>query len=127
MTAGIQIRDLTKKFKVRGKTKVRTRSYVPCAKFIVNIIVIHAIRVQQNCLFKRLANCSNCCMISYRVYFLVSYRCVVLFFIQIAVNKLNLNMYDGQITALLGHNGAGKTTTMFMLTGLYIMFEKKTE
>ena len=26
-------------------------------------------------------------------------------------------MYDGQITALLGHNGAGKTTTMFMLTG----------
>ena len=41
------------------------------------------------------------------------------------MNKLNLNMYDGQITALLGHNGAGKTTTMFMLTGLYIMFEKK--
>ena len=37
--------------------------------------------------------------------------------LQIAVNKLNLNMYDGQITALLGHNGAGKTTTMFMLTG----------
>lgn len=34
-----------------------------------------------------------------------------------AVNRLNLNMYDGQITALLGHNGAGKTTTMFMLTG----------
>jgi len=26
-------------------------------------------------------------------------------------------MYEGQITALLGHNGAGKTTTMFMLTG----------
>jgi len=26
-------------------------------------------------------------------------------------------MYEGQITALLGHNGAGKTTTMSMLTG----------
>ena len=34
-----------------------------------------------------------------------------------AVNKLNIDMYEGQITALLGHNGAGKTTTMFMLTG----------
>lgn len=32
---------------------------------------------------------------------------------------MNLNMYEGQITALLGHNGAGKTTTMFMLTGKY--------
>ncbi len=28
-------------------------------------------------------------------------------------------MYEGQITALLGHNGAGKTTTISMLTGLY--------
>ncbi|XP_067952133.1 phospholipid-transporting ATPase ABCA3-like [Watersipora subatra] len=36
---------------------------------------------------------------------------------KVAVNNLSLNMYDGQITALLGHNGAGKTTTMFMLTG----------
>jgi ATP-binding cassette subfamily A (ABC1) protein 3 len=34
-----------------------------------------------------------------------------------AVNKLSVDMYEGQITALLGHNGAGKTTTMFMLTG----------
>ncbi|XP_067927873.1 phospholipid-transporting ATPase ABCA3-like [Watersipora subatra] len=36
---------------------------------------------------------------------------------KVAVDNLSLNMYDGQITALLGHNGAGKTTTMFMLTG----------
>ena len=36
-----------------------------------------------------------------------------------AVDQLNLNMYKGQITALLGHNGAGKTTTMSMLTGLF--------
>eukprot|EP00002_Diphylleia_rotans_P030496 TRINITY_DN6270_c0_g1_i4.p1 TRINITY_DN6270_c0_g1~~TRINITY_DN6270_c0_g1_i4.p1 ORF type:complete len:1633 (-),score=415.86 TRINITY_DN6270_c0_g1_i4:245-5143(-) len=37
--------------------------------------------------------------------------------VKTAVNKLNLDMYENQITALLGHNGAGKTTTMSMLTG----------
>lgn len=36
---------------------------------------------------------------------------------KVAVSNTTLNMYDGQITALLGHNGAGKTTTMSMLTG----------
>lgn len=30
----------------------------------------------------------------------------------VAVNGLELNFYEGQITAFLGHNGAGKTTTM---------------
>ncbi|EDS44170.1 ATP-binding cassette sub-family A member 3 [Culex quinquefasciatus] len=35
-----------------------------------------------------------------------------------AVNGLVLNMYEDQITVLLGHNGAGKTTTMSMLTGM---------
>uniref|UniRef100_A0A182WCA7 ABC transporter domain-containing protein n=1 Tax=Anopheles minimus TaxID=112268 RepID=A0A182WCA7_9DIPT len=38
---------------------------------------------------------------------------------KVAVDELNLNMYDGQITVLLGHNGAGKTTTMSMLTGMF--------
>ncbi|XP_039258738.2 phospholipid-transporting ATPase ABCA3-like isoform X1 [Styela clava] len=38
---------------------------------------------------------------------------------KIAVHGLNLTMYEGQITVLLGHNGAGKTTTMSMLTGLF--------
>uniref|UniRef100_A0A5F8GU53 ABC transporter domain-containing protein n=1 Tax=Monodelphis domestica TaxID=13616 RepID=A0A5F8GU53_MONDO len=36
-----------------------------------------------------------------------------------AVKDLTLNLYEGQITVLLGHNGAGKTTTLSMLTGLY--------
>lgn len=36
---------------------------------------------------------------------------------KVAVNNMTLNMYEGQITALLGHNGAGKTTTMSILTG----------
>lgn len=34
-----------------------------------------------------------------------------------AVRDLTLNMFEGQITVLLGHNGAGKTTTLSMLTG----------
>lgn len=33
------------------------------------------------------------------------------------VDGIDLNLYENQITALLGHNGAGKTTTMLMLTG----------
>ncbi|XP_031243974.1 ATP-binding cassette sub-family A member 3-like isoform X2 [Mastomys coucha] len=37
-----------------------------------------------------------------------------------AVKDLSLNMYEGQITVLLGHNGAGKTTTLSILTGLYL-------
>lgn len=36
----------------------------------------------------------------------------------IAVNNLNLKMYNDQIFVLLGHNGAGKTTTISMLTGM---------
>lgn len=35
-----------------------------------------------------------------------------------AVNGVNLDLYKGQITALLGHNGAGKTTTMSIITGI---------
>ena len=31
---------------------------------------------------------------------------------KVAVEDLNLNFYEGQITSFLGHNGAGKTTTM---------------
>lgn len=36
---------------------------------------------------------------------------------RMAVQNLSMNMFEGQITVLLGHNGAGKTTTLSMLTG----------
>ena len=36
----------------------------------------------------------------------------------IAVNKLNLEIEDGELFSLLGVNGAGKTTTIKMLAGL---------
>lgn len=36
----------------------------------------------------------------------------------VAVDSLNLDMFENEITVLLGHNGAGKTTTMSMLTGM---------
>nr|XP_031543384.1 ATP-binding cassette sub-family A member 3-like [Vicugna pacos] len=37
---------------------------------------------------------------------------------KIAVKDLTLNLYEGQITILLGHNGAGKSTTLSILSGL---------
>lgn len=38
----------------------------------------------------------------------------------LAVNNVDLNVYHGSITCLLGHNGAGKTTTMNMITGMFM-------
>jgi len=38
---------------------------------------------------------------------------------KVAVNGLNLNLYNQEIFALLGHNGAGKSTTISILSGLY--------
>ena len=37
---------------------------------------------------------------------------------RVAVDGLNLDLFEGQITVLLGHNGAGKSTTISMITGL---------
>ena len=36
----------------------------------------------------------------------------------IAVDHLNLDIYEGEIFGLLGPNGAGKTTTILILLGL---------
>lgn len=37
---------------------------------------------------------------------------------RVAVDSLNLDMFQNQVTVLLGHNGAGKTTTISMLVGM---------
>ena len=34
------------------------------------------------------------------------------------IKGLNLKIYEGEITAILGHNGAGKTTLFNILTGI---------
>lgn len=39
---------------------------------------------------------------------------------KVAVEDLSLNLYEGQITVLLGHNGAGKSTTLSILSGMYL-------
>ena len=36
----------------------------------------------------------------------------------VAVNDLTFNVYENEITVLLGHNGAGKTTTINMILGV---------
>ena len=36
----------------------------------------------------------------------------------VAVNKLNLEIRQGEIVALIGPNGAGKTTAFNMITGV---------
>lgn len=43
---------------------------------------------------------------------------------KLAVNNLNLNIYENQITVLLGHNGAGKSTTMSIITGKCMLLLK---
>ena len=37
----------------------------------------------------------------------------------VASDKVNLEIYKGEILALLGENGSGKTTLMNMLSGIY--------
>ncbi|XP_053973007.1 retinal-specific phospholipid-transporting ATPase ABCA4-like isoform X1 [Hylaeus volcanicus] len=42
-----------------------------------------------------------------------------------ALKGISMDLYKGQITALLGHNGAGKTTLMSILTGVISATEGK--
>lgn len=44
---------------------------------------------------------------------------------KIAVKDLSLNLYEGQITVLLGHNGAGKSTTLAILSGMHLALFKR--
>ncbi|HHV94240.1 MAG TPA: ABC transporter ATP-binding protein [Firmicutes bacterium] len=37
----------------------------------------------------------------------------------VAVNNLDLEVYEGQICALIGPNGSGKTTVLNLITGIY--------
>jgi len=51
---------------------------------------------------------------------LISMRNIVKRFPGVTANdQINLDLYSGQIHALLGENGSGKTTLMSILTGLY--------
>ena len=36
-----------------------------------------------------------------------------------AVENVSINLYPGEVVAVLGHNGAGKSTLMKMLAGAY--------
>jgi energy-coupling factor transporter ATP-binding protein EcfA2 len=38
----------------------------------------------------------------------------------VAVNNLNMKVYEGEIVALIGPNGAGKTTAFNAITGVYL-------
>ena len=40
------------------------------------------------------------------------------FILKLVCTGVSMDMYEGEITALLGHNGAGKTTLINMLTGM---------
>jgi len=41
------------------------------------------------------------------------------FGIKRAVDRISLNVHEGEIVGMLGPNGAGKTTTFYMLVGIY--------
>jgi len=45
----------------------------------------------------------------------------------LALDKVNLEVYEGEIFALLGPNGSGKTTTMKLLLGIMFPTEGKVE
>lgn len=40
----------------------------------------------------------------------------------VAIDRVDLDIYQNQITVLLGHNGAGKSTMLSILTGNIFLF-----
>lgn len=59
------------------------------------------------------------CVCSYvNVHFPIDFHDAVLLFLYIPSPGLTFDIYEGQITALLGHSGAGKSTLMNILCGI---------
>lgn len=54
-----------------------------------------------------------------RSYILRTEQCTIQFGGLVAVNKLDMNVSEGEIFGLIGPNGAGKTTIFNLLTGVY--------
>uniref|UniRef100_A0A8C4NP10 ABC transporter domain-containing protein n=1 Tax=Dicentrarchus labrax TaxID=13489 RepID=A0A8C4NP10_DICLA len=66
---------------------------------------------------KRYVECYSYC-VSINVDFLIDCHDSVLLFLYISSPGLTFDIYEGQITALLGHSGAGKSTLMNILCGI---------
>ncbi len=50
---------------------------------------------------------------------LAAHELVKEFGVKRAVDRVSLNVHEGEVVGLLGPNGAGKTTTFYMLVGIY--------
>lgn len=62
--------------------------------------------------------CSGASVVGLKTRLRLSVLAVTFDLVSFTAVGLSLDIYQGQITCILGHNGAGKTTLMNMLTGL---------